>query len=123
MGTWAPIPRRAAGRAGDVWVHKYNLIGLLSYYELTADPAVLRACRRMGDLLARTFGDAPGNATSSLPASTWAWRRPACSSRCADSTDSPGKFGISSSASTWSAPTITPTGPRIVSRLLEERQR
>jgi len=57
LGTY-PAARRWTG--WDVWVHKYNLIGLLSYYELTADPAVLRACRGMGDLLARTFGDAPG---------------------------------------------------------------
>ena len=57
LGTY-PAARRWTG--WDVWVHKYNLIGLLSYYELTADPAVLRACRGMGDLLARTFGEAPG---------------------------------------------------------------
>src|ERR1700736_2429925 len=57
LGTY-PATRRWAG--WDVWVHKYNLIGLLSYYELSADPAVLHACRAMGDLLARTFGDAPG---------------------------------------------------------------
>src|SRR5205807_5886439 len=30
------------------------------YYELTAEPAALRACRGMGDLLVRTFGEAPG---------------------------------------------------------------
>src|SRR5580704_8046835 len=57
LGTY-PAARRWTG--WDVWVHKYNIIGLLSYYELTADPAVLRACRGMGDLLAHTFGDAPG---------------------------------------------------------------
>jgi DUF1680 family protein len=57
LGTY-PASRRWAG--WDVWVHKYNLIGLLSYYELSADPAVLHACRAMGDLLARTFGDGPG---------------------------------------------------------------
>jgi DUF1680 family protein len=57
LGTY-PATRRWAG--WDVWVHKYNLIGLLSYYELSADPTVLHACRAMGDLLARTFGDAPG---------------------------------------------------------------
>jgi DUF1680 family protein len=57
LGTY-PAARRWTG--WDVWVHKYNLIGLLSYYELTADPAVLHTCRRMGDLLAGTFGDAPG---------------------------------------------------------------
>ncbi|HEY8052057.1 MAG TPA: beta-L-arabinofuranosidase domain-containing protein [Steroidobacteraceae bacterium] len=57
LGTY-PAARRWTG--WDVWVHKYNLIGLLSYYELTADPAALRACRGIGDLLARTFGDGPG---------------------------------------------------------------
>jgi DUF1680 family protein len=44
----------------DVWVHKYNLIGLLSYYELTGDPAALTACRKVGDLLDRTFGEQAG---------------------------------------------------------------
>ncbi|MFL6601653.1 MAG: glycoside hydrolase family 127 protein [Steroidobacteraceae bacterium] len=57
LGTYAAT-RRWAG--WDVWVHKYNLIGLLSYYELSADPAILRACRAIGDLLASTFGDGPG---------------------------------------------------------------
>jgi uncharacterized protein len=57
LGTY-PASRRWTG--WDVWVHKYNLIGLLSYYELSADRAALRACRGMGDLLVRTFGDAPG---------------------------------------------------------------
>jgi uncharacterized protein len=57
LGTY-PAARRWA--SWDVWVHKYNLIGLLSYYELTGNPAALQACRAMGDLLGRTFGDAPG---------------------------------------------------------------
>lgn len=39
----------------DVWVHKYNLIGLLEYYKLTGDERALRACARIGDLLYRTF--------------------------------------------------------------------
>ncbi len=56
-GTY-PAARRWTG--WDVWIHKYNLIGLLSYYELTTDAGVLNACRAMGDLLVRTFGDAPG---------------------------------------------------------------
>lgn len=44
----------------DVWVHKYTLIGLLSYYELTGKTPVLNACRKIGDLLERTYGDANG---------------------------------------------------------------
>jgi hypothetical protein len=41
----------------DVWVHKYNLIGLLSYYEVTEYRPALEAAKKIGDLLARTFGD------------------------------------------------------------------
>ncbi len=41
----------------DVWSHKYNLIGLLAYYGATGDAASLAACRKMGDLLVRTFGE------------------------------------------------------------------
>jgi DUF1680 family protein len=44
----------------DVWSHKYNLIGLLTYIRYTGNQAPLPACRRMGDLLCRTFGDKPG---------------------------------------------------------------
>jgi DUF1680 family protein len=41
----------------DVWSHKYNLIGLLAYYDATGDEQALKVCRGMGDLLCRTFGD------------------------------------------------------------------
>ncbi len=44
----------------DVWTHKYNLIGLLTYIRYTGDMTPLPACRKMGDLLCRTFGDGPG---------------------------------------------------------------
>ncbi len=39
----------------DVWVHKYCLIGLLSYHGISGDQEALAACRRAGDLLASTF--------------------------------------------------------------------
>ncbi len=39
----------------DVWVHKYCLIGLLSYYGISGDEEALAACRRVGDLLVSTF--------------------------------------------------------------------
>ncbi len=39
----------------DVWVHKYDLIGLLSWYRLTSDERALTASRRIGDLLIATF--------------------------------------------------------------------
>ena len=44
----------------DVWAHKYNLIGLLTYMRYTGDASPLPVCRRMADLLCRTFGDGPG---------------------------------------------------------------
>ena len=44
----------------DVWAHKYNLIGLITYMRYTGNLAPLRACERMGDLLCKTFGDEPG---------------------------------------------------------------
>lgn len=39
----------------DVWVHKYNLIGLLAYYRLTGDERALASASRIGDLLYKTF--------------------------------------------------------------------
>ena len=44
----------------DVWAHKYNLIGLITYMRYTGNMAPLETCRRMGDLLCDTFGDTPG---------------------------------------------------------------
>jgi DUF1680 family protein len=45
----------------DVWSHKYDLIGLLSWYDVTHDQRALTACKKIGDLLCATFGDdAPG---------------------------------------------------------------
>ncbi len=44
----------------DVWVHKYDLIGLLTYYQYTGNTEALATCRRVGDLLVRTFGTGPG---------------------------------------------------------------
>ncbi|NOS54725.1 MAG: hypothetical protein HOP37_00545, partial [Cyclobacteriaceae bacterium] len=41
----------------DVWSHKYNLYGLLAYYEATGYQPALEACKKMGDLLATTFGN------------------------------------------------------------------
>ena len=44
----------------DVWVHKYDLIGLISYYQATGYEPALAASRKIGDLLCRTFGTGPG---------------------------------------------------------------
>jgi len=44
----------------DVWAHKYNLIGLITYMRYTGNMEPLSCCRRMADLLCNTFGDEPG---------------------------------------------------------------
>ena len=58
LGTY--VPEKRFGRYGyaewDVWSHKYCLVGLLTYYRYTGDPAALGACRKAADLLLRTFG-------------------------------------------------------------------
>jgi hypothetical protein len=57
LGTYLPKDRWTEW---DVWAHKYNLIGLITYMRHTGNMAPLPACRRMGDLLCNTFGDEPG---------------------------------------------------------------
>src|ERR1022692_1045969 len=44
----------------DVWVHKYDLLGLVAYYQATGYEPALDASRKIGDLLVRTFGTGPG---------------------------------------------------------------
>ena len=39
----------------DVWVHKYDLIGLLAFYEASGDERALASARRIGDLLWQVF--------------------------------------------------------------------
>ena len=46
--------------AWDVWAHKYNLLGLITYMRFTGNREPLGTCRRMADLLCTTFGDQPG---------------------------------------------------------------
>ena len=57
LGTYVPEKRFGLypGADWDVWSHKYNLLGLLTYYQFTGDAAALTACRKMGDLLLATF--------------------------------------------------------------------
>lgn len=57
LGTYADDRRWTSW---DVWVHKYDLIGLLASYRITGDERLLGSARRVGDLLARTFGDSAG---------------------------------------------------------------
>lgn len=57
-------------KSWDVWVHKYDLLGLLTYYQFThlanndkptpLGSDALNACRKVGDLLIATFGAEPG---------------------------------------------------------------
>lgn len=42
----------------DVWVHKYAVIGLLTWFEVAGDEAALEAATRVADLLRTTFGGA-----------------------------------------------------------------
>ncbi|MDE3145582.1 MAG: glycoside hydrolase family 127 protein, partial [Bacteroidota bacterium] len=57
LGTYVPSEYWTSW---DVWSHKYNLYGLLAYYTTTGYQPALEACKRMGDLLCRTFGNDPG---------------------------------------------------------------
>ena len=58
LGTYVPEKRFGLFPEADwdVWSHKYNLLGLLTYYQYTGNEQALAACRKMGDLLVRTFG-------------------------------------------------------------------
>ncbi|MBC7508232.1 MAG: glycoside hydrolase family 127 protein, partial [Ferruginibacter sp.] len=44
----------------DVWAHKYNILGLLSYYAVTGHKPALETSIKMGDLLCKTFGESAG---------------------------------------------------------------
>nr|MBA3937809.1 glycoside hydrolase family 127 protein [Planctomycetota bacterium] len=54
LGTYLPAQRWTEW---DVWAHKYNLIGLVSWMRLSGDRSALPCCRAMADLLCREFGD------------------------------------------------------------------
>ncbi|QEH34327.1 Non-reducing end beta-L-arabinofuranosidase [Aquisphaera giovannonii] len=57
LGTYVPEKRFGLfeGADWDVWSHKYNLIGLLTYYQHTGNAPALSCCRKMADLLVATF--------------------------------------------------------------------
>ncbi len=67
LGTYTKAKRWTSW---DVWVHKYDLLGLLTYYQFTKldnddhptplGVEALSACRKIGDLLVTTFGTEPG---------------------------------------------------------------
>jgi uncharacterized protein len=66
LGTYIPSERFGifpgrdgnewSGPAWDVWVHKYNMIGLLTYYQYSGNKPALDSARKMADLLIETFG-------------------------------------------------------------------
>src|SRR5438876_8050005 len=43
-------------KSWDIWTGRYALYGLLTYEKYHPDPAVVKACLRIGDFLADTFG-------------------------------------------------------------------
>ncbi len=57
LGTYLPLQRWTEW---DVWAHKYDMIGLLTYYRFTGNTNALNVSRRCADLLCRTFGNGPG---------------------------------------------------------------
>lgn len=58
LGTYIPSQRWGLfpNADWDVWVHKYDLLGLLTYYQYTGNKEALKTCRRVGDLLISVFG-------------------------------------------------------------------
>lgn len=58
LGTYANGQHWAMGKdeKWDVWVHKYDLIGLVTYATYTGNSAALEAAKKVGDLLVATFG-------------------------------------------------------------------
>jgi hypothetical protein len=50
-------PASETSRIGDL---RWTLTGLLSYYEITADAKALEGARKIGDVLARAYGQGPG---------------------------------------------------------------
>ncbi|MBO9594314.1 MAG: glycoside hydrolase family 127 protein [Niabella sp.] len=57
LGTYLPD---SYWTSWDVWVHKYDLFGLLAYYRVTGDQRALDAAVKVGNLLVKNFGDATG---------------------------------------------------------------
>ncbi len=60
LGTYADDQHWAMGKdqQWDVWVHKYNLLGLITYSIHTGNQSAIDASKKIGDLLVKTFGRA-----------------------------------------------------------------
>ena len=63
----------------DVWSHKNNIIGLMTYYHYTGDPAALQACRKRWPICRSPAFPIQEKHTGGRHA--WAWPRRACWSR------------------------------------------
>ena len=74
----------------DVWVHKYDLLGLLAYYQATGYQPALDASRKIGDLLVPYVRDRARTARHHRRRNTTsAWPRPASWRPWSTSTASP----------------------------------
>ncbi|MHC4521256.1 MAG: beta-L-arabinofuranosidase domain-containing protein, partial [Planctomycetota bacterium] len=67
LGTYAEKRRFYAvptdNRSWDVWSHRYNLHGLLTYERFHPNAHVVKACERMADLLIGTYGEGEADIT------------------------------------------------------------
>ena len=59
LGTYMPDKRFGLfeGADWDVWTHKYDLVGLLTYFRFTGNQSSLKCSEKIGDLLINTFGE------------------------------------------------------------------
>ncbi len=60
LGTYADDSHWGMGRdqKWDVWVHKYDLVGLVTYHSYTGNQSAIESAKKIGDLLVKTFGRA-----------------------------------------------------------------
>jgi DUF1680 family protein len=67
LGTYAErkrfytVPENKGG--WDIWSHRYNLYGLLTYERFHPDTRIVEACERMADLLIETYGEGRNDLT------------------------------------------------------------
>jgi len=67
LGTYAAekrfytVPENKGG--WDIWSHRYNLYGLLTYERFHPDTRIVETCERMADLLIETYGEGRNDLT------------------------------------------------------------
>jgi len=52
-----------APKGWDIWTHRYNLYGLLTYEKFHPNKRVIDACKKIGDLLIDTYGEGKADIT------------------------------------------------------------